>query len=199
MVFTTEDQLCSFGIKCCTCSGMCQFLGEGKGRGKLASDREGSVTCHMGTQFCFCVYVLEVKMLRSRGIALVKVLWQNHGVEETTWEREDYMKAQYPELHRDLCTKETQFFLETLNAAAIPLSSSAVTAFLIPPSIHRPSRFRRCLRRTINVVDPQPVIRHRVLAHRFQPVHSRASRHAWIRAASSSRSRGASPHRLAEE
>ncbi|KAA0063966.1 hypothetical protein E6C27_scaffold616G001210 [Cucumis melo var. makuwa] len=31
--------------------------GEGKGRGKLASDREGSVTCHMGTQFCFRVYV----------------------------------------------------------------------------------------------------------------------------------------------
>ncbi|KAA0061344.1 hypothetical protein E5676_scaffold692G00230 [Cucumis melo var. makuwa] len=30
---------------------------EGKGRGKLASDREGSVTCHMGTQFCFRVYV----------------------------------------------------------------------------------------------------------------------------------------------
>uniref|UniRef100_A0A9I9E8C5 Uncharacterized protein n=1 Tax=Cucumis melo TaxID=3656 RepID=A0A9I9E8C5_CUCME len=27
--------------------------GEGKGRRKLASDREGSVTCHMGTQFCF--------------------------------------------------------------------------------------------------------------------------------------------------
>ncbi|KAA0045385.1 hypothetical protein E6C27_scaffold442G00010 [Cucumis melo var. makuwa] len=31
--------------------------GEGKGRGKLASDKEGSVTCHMGTQFCFRVYV----------------------------------------------------------------------------------------------------------------------------------------------
>ncbi|KAA0042482.1 hypothetical protein E5676_scaffold334G00350 [Cucumis melo var. makuwa] len=30
---------------------------KGKGRRKLASDREGSVTCHMGTQFCFCVYV----------------------------------------------------------------------------------------------------------------------------------------------
>uniref|UniRef100_A0A9I9EH74 Uncharacterized protein n=1 Tax=Cucumis melo TaxID=3656 RepID=A0A9I9EH74_CUCME len=28
---------------------------EGKGRGKLASDREGFVTCHMGTQFCFRV------------------------------------------------------------------------------------------------------------------------------------------------
>uniref|UniRef100_A0A9I9E8G0 HAT C-terminal dimerisation domain-containing protein n=1 Tax=Cucumis melo TaxID=3656 RepID=A0A9I9E8G0_CUCME len=25
----------------------------GKGKGKLTSDREGSVTCHMGTQFCF--------------------------------------------------------------------------------------------------------------------------------------------------
>uniref|UniRef100_A0A9I9E6R8 Uncharacterized protein n=1 Tax=Cucumis melo TaxID=3656 RepID=A0A9I9E6R8_CUCME len=31
--------------------------GDGKGRGKLASDKEGSVTCHMGTQFCFRVYV----------------------------------------------------------------------------------------------------------------------------------------------
>uniref|UniRef100_A0A9I9E5I0 Uncharacterized protein n=1 Tax=Cucumis melo TaxID=3656 RepID=A0A9I9E5I0_CUCME len=30
---------------------------EGKGRRKLASYREGSVTCHMGTQFCFRVYV----------------------------------------------------------------------------------------------------------------------------------------------
>ncbi|KAA0043073.1 hypothetical protein E5676_scaffold267G00360 [Cucumis melo var. makuwa] len=29
----------------------------GKGRGKLASNREGSVTCHVGTQFCFRVYV----------------------------------------------------------------------------------------------------------------------------------------------
>ncbi|KAA0051673.1 uncharacterized protein E5676_scaffold234G00350 [Cucumis melo var. makuwa] len=47
-------------------SGTCQRLGtifrtlmgsEGKGRGKLASDREESVTCHMGTQFCFRVYV----------------------------------------------------------------------------------------------------------------------------------------------
>ncbi|KAA0037404.1 hypothetical protein E6C27_scaffold278G001160 [Cucumis melo var. makuwa] len=26
---------------------------EGKGRGKLANDKEGSVTYHMGTQFCF--------------------------------------------------------------------------------------------------------------------------------------------------
>ncbi|KAA0062586.1 reverse transcriptase [Cucumis melo var. makuwa] len=47
----------SYGSACSTCSGTCQRLGEGKGRGKLASDREGSVTCHMRTQFCFRVYV----------------------------------------------------------------------------------------------------------------------------------------------
>ncbi|KAA0059503.1 hypothetical protein E5676_scaffold1193G00060 [Cucumis melo var. makuwa] len=52
-----EDQICFYGITDCTCSGTCHFLGEGKGRGKLASDREGSVTCHMETQFCFRVYV----------------------------------------------------------------------------------------------------------------------------------------------
>ncbi|KAA0051014.1 hypothetical protein E5676_scaffold675G00910 [Cucumis melo var. makuwa] len=32
-------------------------VSKGKGRGKLASDKEGSVTCHMGTQFCSHVYV----------------------------------------------------------------------------------------------------------------------------------------------
>ncbi|KAA0040880.1 pol protein [Cucumis melo var. makuwa] len=35
----------------------------------------------------------EVKRLRNRGIALVKVLWRNHRVEEATWEREDDMRA----------------------------------------------------------------------------------------------------------
>ncbi|KAA0049947.1 pol protein [Cucumis melo var. makuwa] len=40
----------------------------------------------------------EVKMLRNIGITLVKVLWRNHGAKEATWEREDDMKAQYPEL-----------------------------------------------------------------------------------------------------
>ncbi|TYK29873.1 uncharacterized protein E5676_scaffold208G001250 [Cucumis melo var. makuwa] len=32
---------------------------EGKGRGKLASDRKGSVTCHMGTQFCFHCFTVR--------------------------------------------------------------------------------------------------------------------------------------------
>ncbi|KAL4013871.1 hypothetical protein IC575_026056 [Cucumis melo] len=35
----------------------------------------------------------EIKKLRSRDIPLVKVLWQNHGVEEATWEREEDMKT----------------------------------------------------------------------------------------------------------
>ncbi|KAA0061227.1 pol protein [Cucumis melo var. makuwa] len=43
----------------------------------------------------------EVKMLRNRGISLVKVLWQNHGIEEATWKREEDMRAQYPELFED--------------------------------------------------------------------------------------------------
>ncbi|KAL0561248.1 hypothetical protein IC582_001670 [Cucumis melo] len=47
------------------------------------------------------VLAREVKKLRSREISLVKVLWQNHGVDEATWEREEDMRAQYPELFED--------------------------------------------------------------------------------------------------
>ncbi|KAA0032696.1 pol protein [Cucumis melo var. makuwa] len=43
----------------------------------------------------------EVKMLRNRGISLVKVLWRNHGVEEATWEREVDMRDQYSELFEE--------------------------------------------------------------------------------------------------
>ena len=43
----------------------------------------------------------EVKMLRNRGIPLVKVLWRNHKVEEATWKREDDMRARYPELFEE--------------------------------------------------------------------------------------------------
>ena len=31
----------------------------------------------------------EVKQLRNKSIALVKVLWNRHGVDEATWEPED--------------------------------------------------------------------------------------------------------------
>ncbi|TYK29813.1 pol protein [Cucumis melo var. makuwa] len=47
------------------------------------------------------ILVREVNRLRNRGIALVKVLWRNHGIEEATWEREEDMRAQYPELFDD--------------------------------------------------------------------------------------------------
>ncbi|KAA3473600.1 reverse transcriptase [Gossypium australe] len=40
----------------------------------------------------------EVKKLRNKHIALVKVLWQRHGVEEATWDPEEAMRKQYPNL-----------------------------------------------------------------------------------------------------
>ncbi|KAA0056296.1 pol protein [Cucumis melo var. makuwa] len=43
----------------------------------------------------------EVNMLRNREIALIKVLWRNHKVEEATWEREDDTRARYPELFEE--------------------------------------------------------------------------------------------------
>ncbi|KAL0546476.1 hypothetical protein IC582_016386 [Cucumis melo] len=47
------------------------------------------------------VLAREVKMLRNREIALVKVLWPNHRVEEATWEREDDMRSRYPDLFEE--------------------------------------------------------------------------------------------------
>ncbi|XP_062103172.1 uncharacterized protein LOC133814194 [Humulus lupulus] len=38
------------------------------------------------------------KVLRNKEIPLVKVLWRSQTIEEATWEREDEMKAKYPEL-----------------------------------------------------------------------------------------------------
>ncbi|KAA0041011.1 DNA/RNA polymerases superfamily protein [Cucumis melo var. makuwa] len=54
----------------------------------------------------------EVKELHNREISLVKVLWQNHGVEEATWEREEDMRAQYPELFEDLNFRGRKFSKE---------------------------------------------------------------------------------------
>ena len=38
------------------------------------------------------------KELRNKKITLVKMLWCNHSVEESTWEHKDDMCAKYPEL-----------------------------------------------------------------------------------------------------
>ncbi|KAM6544229.1 hypothetical protein CsatB_013374 [Cannabis sativa] len=40
------------------------------------------------------------KVLRTKTISLVKVLWRNSKVEEATWELESDMRAQHPELFR---------------------------------------------------------------------------------------------------
>ena len=37
-------------------------------------------------------------MLRSKVIPLVKVMWNNHEREATTWEPEVQMRRQYPQL-----------------------------------------------------------------------------------------------------
>ena len=40
----------------------------------------------------------QVKKFRSKEIALVKVVWRHHSVEEATWEAEDEMRHRYPHL-----------------------------------------------------------------------------------------------------
>ena len=40
----------------------------------------------------------KTKTLRNKEIPLVKVLWRNHKIEETTWEREDAMRMYNPKL-----------------------------------------------------------------------------------------------------
>ncbi|KAA3481062.1 Retrotransposable element Tf2 [Gossypium australe] len=40
----------------------------------------------------------EIKEFRNKRIALVKVLWERHEVEEATWEPEEAMRKQYPNL-----------------------------------------------------------------------------------------------------
>ena len=38
------------------------------------------------------------KILRNKVIPLIRVLWRNQKIEEATWEREEDMKAKYPDL-----------------------------------------------------------------------------------------------------
>ena len=42
------------------------------------------------------------EVLQTKTIPLVKVLWDHHGVEETTWELESDMRKKYPELFTGL-------------------------------------------------------------------------------------------------
>ena len=49
------------------------------------------------------VYIVDspYQVLRRKTVRLVKGLWRHCGVEESTWEREDTMRATYPFLFRD--------------------------------------------------------------------------------------------------
>ncbi|WMV42074.1 hypothetical protein MTR67_035459 [Solanum verrucosum] len=40
----------------------------------------------------------QVRKLRTKEVASVKVLWRNQFVEEATWEADEYMKKRYPHL-----------------------------------------------------------------------------------------------------
>ncbi|XP_039013528.1 uncharacterized protein LOC120143211 [Hibiscus syriacus] len=40
----------------------------------------------------------DVKVLRSKSITLVKVLWCNHNIDEATWETEESMRTQFLQL-----------------------------------------------------------------------------------------------------
>ena len=48
-----------------------------------------------------CIVDSRDQVLRRKTVRLVKVLWRHYGVEKSTWEREDTMRATYPFLFRD--------------------------------------------------------------------------------------------------
>ena len=43
-----------------------------------------------------CIVDSRDQVLRRKTVRLVRVLWRHYGVEESTWEREDTMRATYP-------------------------------------------------------------------------------------------------------
>ena len=48
-----------------------------------------------------CILNSRDHVLRRKTVKLVRVLWRHYGVEESTWEREDTMRATYSFLFRD--------------------------------------------------------------------------------------------------
>ena len=48
-----------------------------------------------------CIVDSRDRVLRRKTVRLVRVLWQHCGVEESTWERKDTMRATYPFWFRD--------------------------------------------------------------------------------------------------
>ena len=48
-----------------------------------------------------CILDSHVQVLRRKTVRLVRVPWKHYRVKESTWEREDTMRATYPFLFRD--------------------------------------------------------------------------------------------------
>ena len=48
-----------------------------------------------------CIVDSRDQVSRRKTVRLVRVLWPHYGVEESTWERKDTMRATYPFLFRD--------------------------------------------------------------------------------------------------
>ena len=48
-----------------------------------------------------CIFDSRDQVLRSKTVRLVRVLWRHYGVEESTWERQDTIRATYPFWFRD--------------------------------------------------------------------------------------------------
>jgi hypothetical protein len=42
---------------------------------------------------------------------MCRVQWSNHAEDEATWEREDELKAEFPDLFANLSISRTRFFL----------------------------------------------------------------------------------------
>ena len=51
-----------------------------------------------------CILDSRDQVLRRKTVRLVRVLWRSYGLEESTWEREDMIRATYPFLFRDEST-----------------------------------------------------------------------------------------------
>ena len=58
-----------------------------------------------------CILDSHDQVLRRKTMRLVRVLWRHYGVKESTWEREDTMRATYPFLFRDEGTWFSQIYM----------------------------------------------------------------------------------------
>nr|XP_016452449.1 PREDICTED: uncharacterized protein LOC107776999 [Nicotiana tabacum] len=61
----------------------------------------------------------QIRKLRTKEVASVKVLWRSNNVEEMTWEAEEDMKSRYPHLFESSCD-----MLETNMASVAQISTS---------------------------------------------------------------------------